>query len=118
MFFLLPEALFFLGASFLPEDFFLSHSLSSEFSLLLEHGSGDGDALRLFRLFRGQAFGFPQPLIFGAFARGALLGSTFRFIFPSLQFGGRIAQQMENQQPRAEPQPRPRKKKPTPAADP
>ena len=47
-----------------------------------------------------------------------VVGSSVLQIVQMAGMGGRIAQQMENQQPRAEPQPRPRKKKPTPAAGP
>ena len=43
-----------------------------------------------------------------------VVGSSVLQIVQMAGMGGRIAQQMENQQPRAEPQPRPRKKKPTP----
>ena len=47
-----------------------------------------------------------------------VVGSSVLQIVQMAGMGGKIAQQMENQQPRAEPQPRPRKKKPMPAADP
>ena len=42
-----------------------------------------------------------------------VVGSSVLQIVQMAGMGGKIAQQMENQQPRAEPQPRPRKKKPT-----
>ena len=57
------------------------------------------------------------PLMIGFFLF-VVVGSSVLQIVQMAGMGGRIAQQMENQQPRAEPQPRPRKKKPTPAADP
>ena len=57
------------------------------------------------------------PLMIGFFLF-VVVGSSVLQIVQMAGMGGKIAQQMENQQPRAEPQPRPRKKKPTPAADP
>ena len=57
------------------------------------------------------------PLMIGFFLF-VVVGSSVLQIIQMAGMGGKIAQQMENQQPRAEPQPRPRKKKPTPAADP
>ena len=57
------------------------------------------------------------PLMIGFFLF-VVVGSSVLQIVQMAGTGGKIAQQMENQQPRAEPQPRPRKKKPTPAADP
>ena len=56
------------------------------------------------------------PLVIGFFLF-VVIGSSVLQIIQMAGMGGKMASQMENQQPRSEPQPRPRKKKEPPAAD-